>query len=161
MKSFKIMKFRTMAELRDENGNYLPDEQRVTRFGSWLRASSLDELPELINIIKGDMSVIGPRPLPPAYDEYYTERELKRFNVRGGLVPPEVLHNNIQPTWDEQLEFEVLYAENFSFKNDIKIIVTAFKGIFNRYEVDYGNYVRESLIEEREKVRNDSINTPT
>jgi len=152
LKSFHIMKFRTMAELRDENGNYLPDEERLTKFGSWLRASSLDELPELLNIIKGDMSVIGPRPLQPNYNEYYTERELKRFKVRGGLIPPEVLHNNIEPTWDEQLEYEAAYAENLSLKNDIKVFVAVFKGIFTRYEVDYGTYVRQSLIEEREKV---------
>lgn len=151
MKKFNIIKFRTMTEDKDENGNYLPDEERLTKLGGFLRATSLDELPELLTIIKGDMSVIGPRPLPPKYDLYYTEREKLRFNVRGGLIPPEVLYNNIQPTWDEQLEYEADYADKLSFVLDFSIIVAVFKGLFTRYKKDYGEYVRKGLDEERKQ----------
>ena len=149
MEKFNIIKFRTMTEEKDENGNYLPDEMRLTKLGKFLRATSLDELPELIPIIKGEMSVIGPRPLPPKYDQYYTEREKLRFSVRGGLIPPEVLYNNVQPTWDEQLEYEALYAEKLCFSLDFSIIVTVFKGLFTRYKKDYGEYIRQGLDEER------------
>lgn len=149
MEKFNIIKFRTMTEEKDENGNYLPDEMRLTKLGKFLRATSLDELPELIPIIKGEMSVIGPRPLPPKYDQYYTEREKLRFSVRGGLIPPEVLYDNVQPTWDEQLEYEALYAEKLCFSLDFSIIVTVFKGLFTRYKKDYGEYIRQGLDEER------------
>ena len=138
-----------MTEEKDENGNYLPGEVRLTKFGRLLRASSLDELPELFAIIKGDMSVIGPRPMPVQYDPYYTEREKLRFNVRGGLIPPEVLYNNVQPTWDEQLEYEASYAENLSLKQDISVFFAVFKGLFTRAENNYGEYVRKCLDEER------------
>lgn len=149
MEKFNIIKFRTMTEEKDANGNYLPDEMRLTKLGKFLRATSLDELPELIPIIKGEMSVIGPRPLPPKYDQYYTEREKIRFSVRGGLIPPEVLYNNVQPTWDEQLEYEASYAEKLCFSLDYSIIVTVFKGLFTRYKKDYGEYIRQGLDEER------------
>lgn len=149
MENFNIIKFRTMTEEKDENGNYLPDEMRLTKLGKFLRATSLDELPELIPIIKGEMSVIGPRPLPPKYDQYYTEREKLRFSVRGGLIPPEVLYNNVQPTWNEQLEYEASYAEKLCFSLDFSIIVTVFKGLFTRYKKDYGEYIRQGLDEER------------
>lgn len=148
-KPFAIKKFRSMTEERDENGNYLPDEQRLTKLGNWLRRTSLDELPELLCIIKGDMSVIGPRPLPPTYDSYYTEYERKRFNVRGGLVPPEVLYRDVEPSWDNQLKYEADYAENLSAGLDLKIFLTALKGVFIRYQNDYGEYVRCPLSEER------------
>ncbi len=149
MKQFRIIKFRSMTEDRDNNGEYLPDEQRLTKLGRFLRASSLDELPELLSIIKGDMSVIGPRPLPPKYDIYYTEKEKHRFKVRGGLIPPEVLYHNIEPSWEEQLGYEAKYADELSFKVDVLILITVFKGIFRRYKGDYGEYVRKGLDEER------------
>lgn len=151
---FSIRKFRTMTEARDADGNYLPDEQRQTKFGNWLRGSSLDELPELLCIIKGDMSVIGPRPLPPSYDPYFTEYEKKRFNVKGGLVPPEVLYRDVEPSWDNQLKYEADYAEHVSAILDIRILFAALKGVFTRYSNDYGEYVRRSLSEEREERAN-------
>lgn len=151
MKEFEIVKFRSMTNETDEDGNLLPDEMRITKVGKMLRATSLDELPELISIIKGNMSVIGPRPLPPSYDAYYTEREKKRFEVRGGLIPPEVLYNNVQPTWEEQLEYEASYAEHLSMRSDISIIMAVFCGLFTRYKNDYGEYVRSPLNEERKK----------
>lgn len=148
-KKFYIKKFRSMTEERDKEGNYLPDEQRLTKLGNWLRRTSLDELPEILCIIRGEMSVIGPRPLPPTYDDYYTEYEKKRFNVKGGLIPPEVLYRDVEPTWDNQLRYEADYAENLSMSLDIKILFSALKGICIRYNNDYGEYVRSSLSEER------------
>lgn len=150
MKPFMLIKFRTMTNAIDTDGNLLPDNKRVTKFGLWLRNSSLDELPELINIIKGDMAVIGPRPLITQYDPYYTEREKLRFNVRGGLIPPESLHTDSFITWDKQLEYEASYAENISIGLDMKILLSVFKTMLERGERDYGGYERKSLIEERE-----------
>ena len=150
-KSFYIRKFRSMTNDRDSDGNLLPDNQRLTKLGRFLRSSSLDELPELLSIIKGDMSVIGPRPLPPTYNQYYTERELKRFEVRGGLLPPDSVEESAIITWDKQLEYEASYAENLSLKKDLRIFLSAIRIIFTRSETDYGTYVRKSLIEERSK----------
>lgn len=150
-KSFYIRKFRSMTNERDADGNLLPDNQRLTKFGRFLRSSSLDELPELLSIIKGDMSVIGPRPLPPTYNQYYTERELKRFEVRGGLLPPDSVEDSAIITWDKQLEYEASYAENLSLLNDLRIFLLAIKIVFTRNKTDYGTYVRKSLIEERSK----------
>lgn len=151
MKLIKVVKFRTMNNKKDKNGNLLPDAQRSTKFGNFLRSTSLDELPQLLNIIKGDMSVIGPRPLPPQYNSYYTEEEKKRFCVRSGLIQPEVIHNSILPTWDEQLMWESEYAQKINFLLDVKIFFSVFKTLFKRTKSNYGKNVRESLIEERGK----------
>lgn len=150
-KRFRLIKFRSMTNERDAEGNLLPDEKRQTKFGGFLRSSSLDELPELLCIIKGDMSVIGPRPLPPVYDDYYTERELKRFEVRGGLIPPDSVDASAVISWDKQFEYEAQYAESLSLINDVKIFFNVFKIIFQRRNTDYGSFVRKSLSEEREK----------
>lgn len=149
MKPFGMIKFRTMTNETDEEGNLLPDEQRQTRFGKWLRSSSLDELPELLNIIKGDMSVIGPRPLPPIYDDYYTEEEKKRFKVRGGLITPDSVDPNPVISWDKQLQYEADYGENVSLIKDLKIFIGVFRILLRRTETDYGEYVREALNVER------------
>ena len=146
---FEILKFRTMTDARNENGELLSDEERKTQLGTWLRSTSLDELPELLNIIKGDMSVIGPRPFQPKYYPYYRDYELNRFKVRGGLIPPETLHDNPTPTWDEQLEWEADYANNVSLILDLKIFFKVFRLLFNRDSKDYGDYVRENLEIER------------
>lgn len=148
-KPFYILKFRTMTEKKDEKGVLLPDEQRQTKFGILLRSSSLDELPELLNIIKGDMSVIGPRPLPVIYNDYYRENETARLNVRAGLIPPEVMHNNVYSTWEEQLTHEAEYAENLSFGLDVKVFFSVFKVLFKRLTNNYGEYVRQPLHIER------------
>lgn len=153
MKKFNLIKFRTMTNEKDKNGKLLPDEMRQTKFGGFLRSSSLDELPELLCIIKGDMSVIGPRPLPPIYDDYYTDKELKRFCVKGGLIPPDSIDDNAVISWDEQFEYEANYSENLSLINDMKIFFNVFKIIFQRKETDYGNFVRKPLYEERKKQR--------
>lgn len=149
MKQFGMTKFRTMTNATDEEGNLLPDEQRQTKFGKWLRSSSLDELPELLNIIKGDMSVIGPRPLPPIYDSYYTEEEKKRFKVRGGLITPDSIDPNPVISWDKQLAYEADYGEHVSLKKDLMIFVGVFRILFRRTTTDYGEYVRKPLNVER------------
>lgn len=151
-KKFNMIKFRTMTDERDSNGILLPDELRQTKFGAFLRSSSLDEIPELLLIIKGDMSVIGPRPLPPQYDRYYTEREKKRFCVRSGLIPPDSVEDSAIISWDKQLECEAEYAESVSLKKDIKILLAAVKIVFKRNETNYGTYIRKSLDAEREKI---------
>lgn len=148
-KIFKMYKFRTMADKRDENGNLLPDEQRITPCGSILRSTSLDELPELFNILKGDISIVGPRPLPVEYLQYYTDYEKVRHSVRGGLTIPEVLYGNLTPTWEEQFHYEVLYVNKLSFLLDVKIVVTTIRILFKRVYEDYGNEVRIPLAEER------------
>lgn len=153
-KTFYIYKFRTMTNEIDAEGNLLSDEQRLVGFGKWLRSSSLDELPELLNIINGNMAVIGPRPMPPAYTEYYTEYEKSRFKVRGGLVPPESMYFDNYVTWDKQLKYEADYANNLSLALDVKILVSVFKLIFLRTKTDYGEYVRKPLTVERVNMKN-------
>lgn len=146
---FYILKFKTMTDARDDNGNLLPDEQRKCFFGNLLRSSSLDELPELLNIFKGDMSIIGPRPLFVSYIPYYTEYEKKRNLVRGGLVPPEVLSLNLTPSWSEQLAMESKYAQNVTFLLDVKIFFATFVVLYKRVRYGYGEYTRDTLIAER------------
>ena len=148
-KEFMMYKFRTMNNKCDKDGNLLPDELRVTSLGKFLRGTSLDELPELINILKGDISIIGPRPLLPEYLPYYTEYESQRHKVRGGLTVPEVLYDNITPTWEEQFQYEVDYVHNVSFLLDLKILFKTVTGVLKRGNDNYGEYVRKSLIEER------------
>lgn len=146
---FKIYKLRTMTNRCDEYGNLLPDAQRITRLGNFLRATSLDELFGLFNIIKGDLSIVGPRALLPEYLPYYTPEERKRHSVRPGLTPPEVLYDDIMPTWERQFEYEVDYAQHVSLWLDIKIIFATFKGVFLRNRSDYGTYQRSILSDER------------
>lgn len=146
---FYLIKFRTMSNAKDKNGDLLPDHLRVTKFGVFLRSTSLDELPELINIIKGDMSVIGPRPLPCKYDAYYKETELSRFNVRGGLISPDVVEQVPVVPWDQQLSLEADYGNHVSFKLDFIIFFAVFKTLFKRADSNFGNYERIALDEER------------
>lgn len=149
MRKFKLIKFRTMTNAKDPFGNLLPDHDRVTRLGCFLRSSSLDELPELINIIKGDMAVIGPRPLPSKYDCLYRKEELDRFKVRGGLVTPDSVDSNPIISWDKQFEYEGDYGRNLSLKNDIKIFTGVFRILFKRNKVNYGSFERKPLDKER------------
>ena len=149
MKHFNLIKFRTMTDERDADGNLLPDQERQTKFGRFLRSSSLDELPELIHIIKGEMSVIGPRPLPIKYDSYYRKDELKRFDVRGGLITPDSVDESPIISWDKQLKYEADYAQNLCFCLDLKIFISVFRILIKRPVSDYGSYVRGELNVER------------
>ena len=121
-KIFTLCKFRTMTDERDENGNLLPDNVRLTKFGKFLRSTSLDELPELLNILKGDMSIIGPRPLLVSYLPYYSEREKLRHSVRPGLTGLAQVSGRNFIDWDKRMEKDVEYVENLSFAMDIKVL---------------------------------------
>ena len=149
-KIFEMMKFRSMTDEKNADGNLLSDGERLTKLGNFLRKTSLDEIPELLNVLKGDMSIVGPRPLLVEYLPYYSEREKLRFEVRGGLIPPDALYGSVTPSWDDQLEFEAEYAEKISFLLDVKIILKTFGLLFKRVESDFGQYDRESLSTERE-----------
>ena len=150
-KIFEMMKFRSMTDEMDADGNLLSDGERLTKLGNFLRKTSMDEIPELLNVLKGDMSIVGPRPLLVEYLPYYSEREKLRFEVRGGLIPPDALYGSVTPSWDDQLEFEAEYAEKISFSLDVKIILKTFGLLFKRVESDFGQYDRESLSTERER----------
>ncbi len=121
-KIFTLCKFRTMTDERDDKGNLLPDHIRLTRFGKFLRATSLDELPELFNILKGDMSIIGPRPLLVSYLPYYSEREKLRHSVRPGLTGLAQVSGRNFIDWDKRMEKDVEYVENLSFGMDMKVL---------------------------------------
>lgn len=146
---FRVVKFRTMTDKKDENGVLLPDEQRVTKVGRFMRSTSIDELPELFNIISGKMSIIGPRPLPPEYDEYYKDEELIRFRVRPGLIPPDSLDETAFISWDDQFRYESEYAKKLKFGSDVKIFFHTFRMLFKRSSDNYGGYSRKPLCEER------------
>lgn len=121
-KIFKMYKFRTMTDERDSEGKLLSDEQRLTHFGNVLRSTSLDELPELWNILKGDMSLIGPRPLLVKYLPLYSERQSHRHDVRPGITGYAQVHGRNKLDWSERFEMDVYYTENLSFKMDLKIV---------------------------------------
>ncbi len=121
-KIFTLCKFRTMTDERDENGELLPDHMRLTRFGKFLRSTSLDELPELFNILKGDMSIVGPRPLLVSYLPYYSEEEKKRHNVRPGLTGLAQVSGRNFIDWDRRLEKDVEYVDHLSFAMDCRVL---------------------------------------
>ena len=150
-KIFKMYKFRTMTNTCDEEGNLLPDEKRLTPFGRMLRKTSLDELPELFNIFKGDVSIVGPRPLLSSYLPYYTEREKKRHSVMPGLTGLAQVNGRNMLAWDERLELDVRYAENITFIGDMKIIVRTVTKVFASEGIAVDTAVVEpNLAEERE-----------
>jgi undecaprenyl phosphate N,N'-diacetylbacillosamine 1-phosphate transferase len=129
-KPFRFYKYRSMTNARDADGNLLDETKRLTRFGSFLRSTSLDELPELFLILTGKMSIIGPRPLPTYYMPYYREEERVRHTVRGGLIPADTISGKPIITWDEQLKWDAYYAKHCSFLLDIKIFIVTFKVLF-------------------------------
>lgn len=123
-KIFKLYKFRTMTDEKDENGQLLPDNVRLTKFGKFLRSTSLDELPEAFNILKGDMSVIGPRPLLVQYLPLYNEHQNRRHEVRPGLSGYAQVHGRNAVSWEEKFNLDVEYVDNITFIGDVKIIAT-------------------------------------
>ena len=131
-KVFKLFKFRTMTDEKDENGELLPDEVRLTSFGRFLRSTSLDELPELINIIRGDMAVVGPRPLLVKYLPYYTEEQHKRHSVRPGLTGYAQVHGRNAVGWDEKFAMDLKYTEKITFFGDVKIILRTVGKVLKR-----------------------------
>ncbi len=129
---FVLRKFRTMTDARDAQGNLLPDGERLTRLGRFLRASSLDELPELFNVLKGDMSLVGPRPLLVEYLPYYTERERRRHCVRPGITGWAQVNGRNMVPWDRRLEMDVWYVENRTMLLDMHILLLTVARVFRR-----------------------------
>ena len=148
-KVFGMYKFRSMTDEKDENGHLLPDEVRLTSFGKKLRATSLDELPEFFNILKGDMSFIGPRPLLVKYLPYYNERERLRHSVRPGLTGYAQAHGRNAISWEKKFEYDVYYVEHLTFWMDIKVIFDTVKTVLSHDGVvlyalpDFDDYRRE------------------
>lgn len=140
-KIFKLIKFRTMSNKRDKNGNLLPDEQRLNGYGKLLRATSLDELGELFNIIKGDMALVGPRPLLVKYIPLYTNEQRRRHNVRPGLTGNAQINGRNALSWEEKFKLDVEYVDNISFKGDVKILLGTVKAVFKRDGISSGTSV--------------------
>lgn len=128
-KIFKIIKFKSMTDERDEDGQLLPDQQRLTKVGRLVRSTSIDELPQLINVLKGDMALIGPRPLLARYLPYYTNREKLRHSVRPGITGLAQVNGRNALDWDSKLELDAQYAENLSFLLDLKIFFKTIKKV--------------------------------
>lgn len=159
-KIFTLYKFRTMTDQKDEKGNLLPDHVRLTGFGKMLRALSLDELPELFNILKGDMSIVGPRPLLISYLPYYTETEKKRHSVRPGLTGLAQVSGRNFLDWDKRLARDVEYVENLSFRMDAYVIWKTITTLFRHEEsvAEDTNAVEGNFAEIREKKRSRETN---
>lgn len=134
-KTFEMIKFRTMTDARDAEGNLLPDTERFTKFGDFLRNFSLDELPELLNVIKGDMSLVGPRPLYPFYVPYYTEKESLRHSVRGGITGLAQVNGRALCRWNDRFAYDVEYVKRITFIGDIKILFFTLKKVFVKADI--------------------------
>lgn len=142
-KIFKLYKFRSMTNQRDENGNLLPDDVRLTKFGRILRSTSLDELPELLNIIKGDMAVIGPRPLLVEYLPYYTTEEHHRHDVRPGLTGwAQVNGRNAIHSWEERFQYDLEYVNHISLAMDLKVLFTTVGKVLKRSDIQVGSEIK-------------------
>lgn len=159
-KIFKLIKFRTMTNAKDKDGELLPDEKRLGKYGKFLRSTSLDELPELINILKGDMSIVGPRPLLVKYLPYYSDEQRKRHTVRPGLTGYAQAHGRNGVDWDKKLEMDLLYIEKITFLGDVSVILATVAAVLKRDGVsqegqatmeDFAEYV----MQKREKEEND------
>lgn len=129
---FEIVKFRTMTDKKDKSGNYLLDDIRLTKFGKFLRATSLDELPELFNILKGDMSIVGPRPLLVKYLSLYNEEQKHRHDVRPGLTGLAQINGRNAITWGKKFKYDVEYTNHITFINDLKIVLLTVGKVFQR-----------------------------
>lgn len=149
-KIFTLYKFRTMTDKKDENGNLLPDSQRLTKFGKFLRSTSLDELPELINIIKGDMAIVGPRPQLIKDMIFMTEEQRKRHSVRQGLTGLAQINGRNNITWEEKINYDLEYIKNITFAKDVKIVFDTVGKVFKRKDIetsgmdtaeDFGDYL--------------------
>jgi sugar transferase EpsL len=136
-KPFKMLKFRSMTNKMAPNGDLLPDEQRITPFGSWLRSTSLDEIPSLLNVLEGDLSLIGPRPLLVEYNDLYNDFQRKRLSIKPGITGWAQVNGRNSITWDRRFELDVWYVENRSFWLDVRIIFNTIKKVFNKEGISH------------------------
>ena len=148
---FNLCKFRTMTDARDKNGDLLPDAKRLTKLGSTLRRTSLDELPELVNILKGDMSFVGPRPLLVRYLPWYTEREKRRHEVRPGLTGLAQVSGRNFIGWDKRLDLDVRYADRITFLGDLRILIKTIHNVLCQEDVAVDTDTAEQYLDEERK----------
>ena len=134
-KIFKVIKFKTMTDERDADGNLLPDDVRLTKVGKFVRSTSIDELPQLINVLKGDMSIIGPRPLLPQYLPLYSPEQARRHEVRPGITGWAQCHGRNAITWTEKFKLDVWYVDNISFWTDVKVVFITIKKVLFREDI--------------------------
>ena len=155
-KVFHVIKFKSMTDERDENGNLLPDAKRLTKVGRFVRATSIDELPQFINVLKGDMALIGPRPLLVEYLPYYTEREARRHSVRPGITGYTQVHGRNNLPWDKRLEMDVYYVEHLSFKTDFMVFWQTIVNVLSHKDVQVitGDQKTSKLSQQRPIQRN-------
>ena len=135
-KIFKVIKFKTMTDEKDAEGNLLPDEARLTKVGKFVRSTSIDELPQLINVLKGDMSIIGPRPLLPQYLPLYSPEQARRHEVRPGITGWAQCHGRNAITWTEKFKLDVWYVDNISFWTDVKVVFITAKKVLFREDIN-------------------------
>ena len=150
-KIFKVVKYKTMTDERDENGELLPDSERLTTVGRFVRSTSIDELPQLFNVLKGDMALIGPRPLLVQYLPYYTEREQLRHTVRPGISGWAQVHGRNTAKWDDRLELDAYYAEHVSLWLDLKVIAITIKNVLMRKDISVDSNAVEPYLDEERK----------
>lgn len=154
-KVFKVIKFKSMTDERDADGNLLPDAQRLTKVGRFVRATSIDELPQIINVLKGDMALIGPRPLLVEYLPYYKERERLRHTVRPGITGYTQTHGRNNLSWDERLEMDAWYVEHLTFMTDMKVFFRTIYNVLARKDVQVitGDQKTSKLSQQRQPQR--------
>ena len=150
-KIFRLYKFRSMTDECDENGNLLPDNERLTRFGRTLRSTSLDELPELWNILRGDMSIVGPRPLLVEYLPYYSDDERHRHDVRPGLTGLAQVNGRNLLTWEQKFDYDLQYIGNISFLTDLRIVLRTVEKVLNRSGIQVDTHSCEGNLAEIRK----------
>ena len=157
---FNLYKFRTMTDKRDVEGNLLPDDVRLTKFGRILRSTSLDELPEAFNILKGDMSVIGPRPLLVEYLPYYTKEEDHRHDVRPGLSGwAQINGRNAIDSWEQRFQYDLEYVKNVSFAFDIKVVLKTIEKVLKRSDIQVGKQIKVGRLDTARGNKNENINS--
>lgn len=158
-KIFKLYKFRSMTDQRDADGNLLPDDVRLTKFGKLLRSTSLDELPELWNIFRGDMSIVGPRPLLVSYLPYYTKEERHRHDVRPGLTGLAQVNGRNNLTWEQKFAYDLEYCRNLSFLMDFQILILTIKKVIKRSDVAVGSeYTGGRFLDQRKGLQKRDVN---
>lgn len=157
-KIFELIKFRTMSNEKDKNGNFLPDDIRLNRYGRFLRKTSLDELPEIINILKGDMSIIGPRPLLVEYLPWYNSKEKHRHDVRPGLTGWAQVNGRNCVGWDKRFQLDIEYINNISFKLDVKIFFMTIQKVFYRSDIaENTNSIEGNFAQIRKKEKEENM----